>query len=62
MNLACSGLKTTDRVIVTPKVLSAGYGLRFWSIPANDKITITLQCPVLTVGGTEKVYSITAFR
>lgn len=62
MNLACSGLRTTDRVIVTPKVLSAGYGLRFWSIPADDRITITLQCPILTVGGTAQVFSITAFR
>lgn len=61
-NLACTGLRTTDTVIVTPKTISVGYGIRGWSIPANDRITIRLQCPVLTVGGTAQVFAITAFR
>lgn len=61
-NRACAGLRTTDDVIVTFKNLPVGYGIRNYSIPANDRITINVQCPVLTVGGASLVFAITAFR
>jgi hypothetical protein len=57
-----AGLQTTDTLIVTPKTLPAGYGLRSWTIPQAGKLTLRVQCPVLSVGGTALNFGVSAFR
>lgn len=58
----CVGLKTTDTLLLTVKTMGANYGLRGYSIAANDSVIIKLQCPILTVGGSDIVFSAIAFR
>lgn len=57
-----TGIKTTDAIAVTPKSLSAGYGLRGFSIPSENSITLRLQAPVLSAGGTAQTFTVVAFR
>lgn len=61
-NLPCAGVKTTDTIIVTPKTMPPGTGLRGWSIPNNGRIALVVQCPILTLGDTALTVSVTAFR
>lgn len=61
-NLPCAGVLTTDTIVVTPKSIPSGFGLRGWSIPQNGRIALRVQCPVLTVGTTALTVSVTAFR
>lgn len=62
-NLPCAGIKTTDtHLLVVPKVMPPNTGLRSWSIPANGRLLLVVQCPILTVGGTSLTVSVTAFR
>lgn len=60
--LACVGIKPADALSVDPKTLTSGYGLVAYSVTENDKINVTLQCPVLSVGGTAQTVSVVAFR
>lgn len=62
LNLPCAGVLTTDTIVVTPKSLPTGFGLRGWSIPQNGRIALRVQCPVLTVGTTALTVAVTAFR
>lgn len=57
-----TGIKTTDIIAVTPKSLSAGYGLRGFSIPSDNNITLRLQAPILSTGGTAQAFTVVAFR
>lgn len=59
---SCPGIRTTDAVSITPVSLPAGYGLRGFSIPANDQITIRVQAPILSVGGSPITFAVTVFR
>lgn len=61
---ACAGIKTTDTLIVVPKNMPVGYGLRSWTMPAADQLSLKVQCPILSVAGsgTPVTFGVTAIR
>lgn len=59
---ACNGVKTSDTILLTIKAMGVNYGLRGWSVPSDNNVLIKLQCPILSVGGTDIVFAATAFR
>lgn len=61
-NLPCAGVKTTDTVYLAIKSRPANVGLISWSIPANGRVNLTIQCPLITIGSTPLVVTVTAFR
>lgn len=58
----CMGVKVGDTLTLTPKNWPAVYGLRSYSIAANDSVTIEIYCPTLSVGGPTLVLGALAHR
>lgn len=61
-NLPCAGVRTTDTIYVAIKSRPLNVGLINWSIPANGRINLTVQVPLITLGSTPLVVTVTAFR
>lgn len=61
-NLPCAGVRTTDNIYVAIKSRPQNVGLSSWSIPANGRINLTVQMPLITLLSAPLVVSVTAFR
>jgi hypothetical protein len=64
-NVACPGIvKTTDTILLVNKnAYPTGYGLRGYSVPSDNNLSIVLQCPALILGGAFSIaFSVYAIR
>ena len=64
-NVACAGIvKATDTLLIVNKnAYPAGYGLRGYSAPSNDNLSIVLQCPGLALGASFSIpFAVYAIR
>jgi len=59
---ACSGVKTTDILLIQSSSFPAGYGLVSYGCTVNDQVNLTLQVPILSSGGSAITFTVTAFR
>lgn len=61
-NLPCAGVRTADTIYVAIKSRPQNVGIISWSIPANGRINLTVQVPLITLVSTPLVVTVTAFR
>lgn len=64
-NVACAGVvKATDTLLVVSKAaFPAGYGLRGYSAPSDNNLSIVLQCPGLALGASFSIpFAVYAIR
>lgn len=64
-SVACAGVvKATDTILLQAKsAYPAGYGLRGYTVPSDNNLSIVLQCPALILGGSFSIpFSVFAIR
>lgn len=59
---ACTGIRTTDILLVTSSSMPAGYGIRAFQCTVNGTLNVTMQLPPLLSGGTPITLNVTALR